>query len=241
MKRIKKIIKKIIRISSSIFIFFDIIKFTSKNDKRFRIKIFNFYPRMGEKTNKTKFDLHYIYHPAWAARILAKTNPKKHIDISSTLHFSTIISAFITTEFYDFRPADISLDNFSSKAGDLNKLPFNDNSVESLSCMHTIEHIGLGRYGDKIDPKGDLKAINELKRVLTKDGNLLIVVPIGKPNIEYNAHRIYSYNMIKEYFKELKLIEFSLISELEKKIIINASEDQANKENYGCGCFWFKK
>ena len=78
----------------------------------------------------------------------------------------------------------------SSGYADLANLPFEINSVQSLSCMHTVEHVGLGRYGDPIDPDGDLKAIKEIKRVLAVNGNLLFVVPIGKPKIVYNAHRI---------------------------------------------------
>ncbi|KKQ33958.1 MAG: hypothetical protein US50_C0067G0006 [Candidatus Nomurabacteria bacterium GW2011_GWB1_37_5] len=60
--------------------------------------------------------------------------------------------------------------------------------------------------------------------------------------VQYNAHRIYSYQMILDYFKELKLEEFSLIKENgESGIIKNASKEIADNEKYGCGCFWFKK
>lgn len=109
--------------------------------------------------------------------------------------------------------------------------------------MHTVEHIGLGRYGDPIDYDGDLKAISELKRVLAIDGNLLFVVPIGKPIIKFNAHRIYSLKQVLSYFKELQLLEFSLIPDnaLETGIIKNASEEICDQQVYACGCFWFKK
>ena len=106
--------------------------------------------------------------------------------------------------------------------------------------MHTVEHIGLGRYGDKLDPNGDLKAIKELKRVLSVNGNLLFVVPIGKPKIMFNAHRIYSYNQIINYFNELKLKEFSLVTD-SGKFIQNSNKQVADNQKYGCGCFWFKK
>ena len=42
-------------------------------------------------TQQTNLDAHYIYHPAWATRILKKINPSKHVDISSTLHFYSIM------------------------------------------------------------------------------------------------------------------------------------------------------
>jgi ubiquinone/menaquinone biosynthesis C-methylase UbiE len=172
-----------------------------------------------------------------------KNSPELHIDMSSNLFFVTIVSAFLRVNFYDFRPVDINIKNFTSGSADLLNLPFNDSSIDSLSCLHVIEHIGLGRYGDTLDPAGDLKAINELKRVMKYNGNLLLVVPIGNPKIVFNAHRIYSYKQILEYFKDFELIEFSLITDNKQyeDFIINANEEIANDQEYGCGCFWFRK
>jgi SAM-dependent methyltransferase len=116
--------------------------------------------------------------------------PAKHIDISGTLPFFFILSAFMPVEFYDFRTAPLHLSQLKCGSTDLTALHFSTGSVQSLSCMHTVEHVGLGRYGDPIDPDGDLKAIRELKRVLAPGGNLLFVVPVGKPSVVFNAHRI---------------------------------------------------
>jgi hypothetical protein len=204
--------------------------------------VFKLYPCLDDDTTYTGFDRHYIYHPAWAARILSKTKPKKHIDISSTLSFSSIISAFIPTEFYDIRSANLILTNLKSKSADLTRLPFKDGSIGSLSCMHTVEHVGLGRYGDPIDPDGDVKAIEELIRVTAVDGNLLFVVPVGKPIIMFNAHRIYSYGQIYKYFKKMELVEFSMIPDDPTLSIINNCDPRLVKnQKYACGCFWFKK
>jgi hypothetical protein len=74
-------------------------------------------------------------------------------------------------------------------------------------------------------------------------GNLLFVVPIGKPRIQFNAHRIYSYEQIVNYFDGYTLKEFSLIPDTQQQggLIRNASEEQSNMQQYGCGCFWFIK
>lgn len=215
-------------------------RFKNKDDKRFSMKANDAYPCLKDKIVNTPFDHHYTYHPAWAARVLAQTKPAYHVDISSILSFSTIASAFIPIKFYDYRPAQLNISNLESGFADLKKLNFQDNSIPSLSCMHTIEHIGLGRYGDEIDPQGDIKSINELKRVLKKNGDLLFVTPVGKPKIEFNAHRIYSYEQIVEYFSPFSLIEFSLIPD-PGGIIINADPALVKEQDYGCGCFWFKK
>lgn len=214
-----------------------------KATQRFPLRKRDFLLCLFDKTKTTPFDPHYTYHPAWAARVVARVNPKKHIDIASTLKFCTIVSAFVPVDFYDYRPAELQLSNLKSAHGDLLNLPFEDGSVESLSCMHTIEHIGLGRYGDPIDYDGDLKAIKELKRVLAPRGTLIFVVPMGRPRIQYNAHRIYSYEQIMEYFSDLKLVEFSLIPDDYKKhgLVEHAEPAMVQSQSYACGCFVFTK
>lgn len=224
----------------------EFIKFkrrTAKAGKRFEIRWANRYPCFDDRTGSTDFDRHYVYHLSWAAGIVATTRPAAHIDISSSLYFCSIVSSFVPVRFYDFRPVNLQLPGLSCGVADLVKLPFGDGSISSLSCMHVVEHIGLGRYGDPLDPNGDLKAILELRRVLAPGGNLLFVVPIGKPKIMFNAHRIYSHEQVLELFQDLELREFSLIPEDADRggIITNASKDSADAENYGCGCYWFMR
>lgn len=241
----RNFLKKIIKTALTPFVLKDYFLFLKiDKEKRFKIKLSDFYPQIKDKTVGTRFDRHYVYHTSWAARILSETKPTKHIDISSSLFFSGIVSAFVPIEFYDYRPADLKLSNLESKPGDLMNLPFENKSINSLSCMHTIEHVGLGRYGDPLDPDGDIKACRELSRVLKKDGSLLFVTPIAEnPKIEWNAHRIYSYQQVLDLFPELKLKEFSLIPEEESKggLIRNADTSLIKGEKYACGCFHFVK
>jgi SAM-dependent methyltransferase len=213
------------------------------NGSRFAVEWKDRYPCLGDNTKMTGFDRHYIYHPAWAARVLADTEPAEHVDISSTLNFASLVSAFIPVRFYDFRPADVRLTNLTSGSADILCLPFSDDSVGSLSCMHVVEHVGLGRYGDPLDPDGDIKAMRELKRVLAKGGNLLFVVPVGKPKVMFNAHRIYSYEQIVDCFSGLQLVSFTLISEKMQDggLILDATARDVAAQNYGCGCFLFTK
>lgn len=222
----------------------DYIRFKRKGNSRFQLNRKDWYPCLNDKTMETEFDRHYLYHPAWAARILSFIKPREHVDISSILHFSSIVSAFIPVKFYDYRPADMRLSNLYSAKANLLSLPFENNSVLSLSCMHAVEHIGLGRYGEALDTEGDIKAIKELIRVISPGGSLLFVVPIGgKSKIMFNAHRIYTLNQISQYFSKLRMKEFALIPENPKDggLVINPSKKLLNKQSYGCGCFWFIK
>lgn len=214
-----------------------------KDRNRFDLQNVHKFPFLNDKTARTEFDTHYIYHPAWAARIIKNINPAFHVDISSTLHFCSVLSAFVPTRFYDYRPASLRLSQLSSGAADLTHLPFKDDEIESLSCMHTIEHIGLGRYGDAIDPNGDIKAMNELQRVVKPQGSLLLVVPVGRPIIAFNAHRIYSYELVVQNFDLMELVEFSLIPDnaIDVGMINDCPIELVNDQTYACGCFWFRK
>ena len=138
----------------------------NNTNQRFEFDKKRILPNYVDATETTDFDGHYVYHPAWALRILKNNNPKLHIDIGSTLAFSSMASAYHNIAFYDYRPAKLNLDNLTSAFADLISLPFKSNSINSLSCMHTVEHVGLGRYGDTIDYDGKV-TLSNLEQFIT--------------------------------------------------------------------------
>jgi len=213
------------------------------NDGRFSLKLEDLQAEMNDWGNGHTFDRHYVYHTSWAMRKIYESPPDKHIDISSDLRFSTLLSTFVPTQFYDIREIDISLPNLTTGIADLTKLPFKDNSIESVSCMHVVEHLGLGRYGDIVNPSADLIGINELIWVVKPGGKIFFVVPVGKPKIVFNAHRIYSYDKINDYFNDLHLEEFTLIPDNSNDghLVTNPTRQLINKQEYGCGCWLFVK
>jgi hypothetical protein len=215
----------------------------SKKQDRVSVRFKDRHVCLKEKTAESGFDRHYIYHTAWAARAVARIRPKYHIDISSSLYFCSIISAYVPVRFYEFRPPALALDNLTVETADLLKLPYETGSVQSISCMHVVEHAGLGRYGDPIDPDADCKAIGELTRVCAIGGSVLFVVPVGKPRIAFNAHRVYSPRAICGYFAPLSLRQFSFIPESFSDgppSIVPEGDVEAHRAE-GCGCFWFVK
>lgn len=128
------------------------------------------FPCVADRTATTGFDRHCICRTAWAARVLAATRPARHVNIGSSLYFAALASTFMPIKFYDVRPADLDLDGLRCGAANLRRLPFADRSIESLSCMHVLEHVGLGRCGDSVDPDGELRAAEELGGVLAAGG-----------------------------------------------------------------------
>jgi SAM-dependent methyltransferase len=211
---------------------------------RFALKAEWFHPCMEDATGRSDFDRHYVYHTAWAARRVGLHAPVRHVDISSFLYFSTLLSAFVPVDFYEFRPTDLVLEGLSVRHADLMALPFADASVHSLSCLHVVEHIGLGRYGDPIDPDGDLKAFAELRRVVAPGGVLLLALPCGfESRICFNAHRIYTHAQVLGMFEGFELTHCALVTDsLEHPHWLDrAGASDFDRQQYGCGCFEFRR
>lgn len=223
----------------------DLVTFsrTAGDDPGVSFHAYDCVPCLDESETQVTYNHRYLLHVGWAARVLASTSPVEHVDIGSCSYFVAIASAFRNLRSYDIRPMDIPLPGMITGVADLCSLPFADGEIKSLSCMHALEHVGLGRYGDPIDPRGDRKAASELSRVLAEDGSLLMVLPVGRPKVAFNAHRIYSYRQVVDgLFPSLTLREFSYIpSDLPARFIKNADPVCTENEVEGAGCFWFTK
>ncbi|MFC1693987.1 DUF268 domain-containing protein [Candidatus Latescibacterota bacterium] len=197
------------------------------------------YPIIHEKTEATRFDAHYFYQDIWAFKKIMKSDADAHVDVGSRVDFVGFLAAVIPVTFIDIRPLEVTLENLVSTKGSILSLPFEDGSLRSLSCLHVAEHVGLGRYGDTIDPLGTRKACSELSRVLTLDGNLYFTVPVGKPRVCFNSHRIHSPFQILEYFHDLTLVEFSGIGD-NRRYVKNCDMSLFEQYDFACGLFHFK-
>ena len=205
-----------------------------------KIGVLDSHPCLCDWTMHTPFDAHYFYQGAWLARRLGESKLRQHVDVGSSVLTMSVLSAWVDIVFVDYRPLKVSLPGLSSVAGDILRLPFTDNSLYSLSCLHVIEHIGLGRYGDSIDPQGSIKAAYELQRIMRPGGKLFLSLPIGRERVCYNAHRVHAPDSVIRIFEKLRLVEFSYIDDAgelrERRMPSSASELQ-----YGCGLFEFEK
>lgn len=198
------------------------------------------WPQLHDRTPKTPFDPHYFWTNGWAMRRIVAQRPKHHIDIGSQVVFINLLSAVLPVIFVDYRPLAACVAGLTSCSGDILNLPFADGGVESLSCLHVAEHIGLGRYGDPLNPSGTRRACAELTRVLAPGGNLFFSIPIGQPRVCFNAHRVHSPDQILEYFGSLELVEFSAVDD-RGNFHPNIKPENMRQAKYGCGLFWLKK
>ena len=172
-----------------------------------------FYPCLGEDTSETKVEPIYFYQDTWAFEEIVKASPSCHVDVGSHHKLVAFLSKIFPVTMIDIRPLSLPMKTLKFQKGSILNLPFEDESVESLSSLCVVEHIGLGRYGDRLDPDGSEKAIAELCRVISPGGHLYVSVPIDDCNkLFFNAHRAFEEKYFEELLQPLKIIDKKYIS-----------------------------
>lgn len=214
------------------------LKFKRENQEQSKYETLPIFFQRREST----FDKHYVYQAYWASSIIKQKigSIDHHTDVSSNVSYVVQLSAFVPIHFIEYNPPKMQMSDIKLVQGDLSHLPFSDHTVESISCMHVLEHIGLGRYGDPIDTEGMRKACAELSRVLAPGGTLLVSFPVGKPKIVFNAHRVSDPVHAVDYFPGLKLEQFGMVSD-DGELRMSCLPEDAKGMNYACGMYRFTK
>ncbi len=206
------------------------------NNPNFAVSSVWLNPCLLDRTEMTPLEPTYFFQDSWAAGKIFKNPPKHHHDVGSSAKTVGIISQFVPTTMIDIRPIDLELPNLLFIKGSILAMPFSDDSIESLSSLCVVEHIGLGRFGDPVDPYGSEKAAKELKRVLKPGGNLYFSVPVDcECRVYFNAHRAFTRDYVLQLFAGLELVE-------EKYHYGRAMYDAYDlSKGFGTGLYYFRK
>ena len=187
---------------------------------------------------------HYFHQDLWAARRIKEYKPIKHIDIGSRIDgFIAHLLTFMNVTVIDVRSLDSKVNGLSFIQRDIMKpSSTQDLEADSVSCLHALEHFGLGRYGDPIDFEGWKKGIANITSIVCEKGRLYLSVPIGEQRIEFNAHRVFApstiINEVEQY--GFSLYDFCFVDD-NGDFFKSVNIEQAKHCDYGCGCFEFIK
>ena len=190
----------------------------------------------------------YFWQDFYVAMRIIQANPRRHIDVGSRIDgFIAHLACTRCVEVIDIRPPPTDIPNVTfiqSSLLDLYNFPGAE--AECVSCLHTLEHIGLGRYGDPVDHEGWRKGLTALAKLIKDKGNLWLSVPIGRQRIEFNAHRIFDpftiqleaeRNALK--MQELHYLEHDDV--LRRSLSMHQDMVRLSGIDYGLGVFLFKK
>jgi SAM-dependent methyltransferase len=158
-------------------------------------------------------DFAYPGHDAAVYRLLeslvAQRSPKRGADIgcaTGCFPAMQIATGVPSCTVFEVRPAEANHPQVQVRVKDLTYAEDVEPEFDLVTCLSTIEHIGLGRYGDPIDPWGDIKMAENLMRILRPGGVMLISFPTGPGCVVFNKHRIYSPYRRDSLFRGLRLM-----------------------------------
>ncbi len=196
-------------------------------------------------------DRHYEYAYAVSAIMDFGLVGQQLLDIGSSGSFLPGIMAALGCRVtcYDVRDWPMMWPNLRTVKGDLlaagqELLPCE--SIDCISCISTIEHLGLGRYGDSVDVDGDLVGMNRLVEVLKPGGLIILTLPFGRAEIAYPAHRIYDRARFDRLIAGMEVVDQRFYGPIERPGIFRpcSEEETARIERaygYAVGCCVLRK
>ena len=192
--------------------FFDLYQFKKKYENKIIIK-----PCLHDKNEEGGVSRgEYFLQDLYVARKIYQKKPEKHVDIGSRLDgFVTHVASYREIEVIDIRPINSNIPGIKFHQMDMMSVENDLQSYcDSISCLHTLEHFGLGRYGDPLDVEGHIKGLKNIAKLLKKSGFLYLSVPIGVERIEFNANRVFCPEKLIGWAEnfDLKLHSLSWIS-----------------------------
>lgn len=214
--------------------------------KNFEINENYIWPMIGDKYADAGTVNNYFWQDLWAARLIHKQMPKEHYDIGSRLDgfIAHVLSFGIPVKMIDIRPFPTEIEGLDTVVDDATTLSqFEDNSIDSLSALCSLEHFGLGRYGDPINPEACFICFKAIERKLKIGGHLYISVPVGRERVEFNAHRVFYAQTIVDCFEKLNLVEFAYAAKgvLEEGNELHKYDNDGHDGEYRYGLFHFVK
>lgn len=193
---------------------------------------------------------HYFHQDLYVAQQIFEAQPDRHVDVGSRIDgFVAHVAAFRRIDVVDIRPTDHAVPNITFHQADVMALTDTwADSTDSLSCLHALEHFGLGRYGDPVDYYGYRRGWDNLARMVRPGGTFYFSVPIGEhQRVEFDGQRIFSMQFLRESMigTSFDVERFAYVDDGGQ---MHRDADPATSEadrsfglTYGCGVFTLRR
>lgn len=182
----------------------------------------------------------YFHQDLWVAQRVFAHSPQRHIDVGSRIDgFVAHVAAFRSIEVLDIRPLTSTVPNITFRQVDFSR-PLDESyysCCDSVSCLHAMEHFGLGRYGDPVDSTAWRRGVENLRLMLKPGGKLYFSVPMGPQRVEFDAHRVFATRFLIDLFSPHYTIDrFSYVDDA-GDLHANVSLDSMAEVNANFGCY----
>jgi hypothetical protein len=189
----------------------------------------------------------YFWQDLLVARMIFEARPRRHVDVGSRVDgFVAHVASFREIEVIDVRPITTQVPGMIFRQADLSQPLRGEVAYDSVSCLHALEHFGLGRYGDRVDARAHEGGLANLAVLLEPGGTLYLSVPIGRARVEFNANRVFDPGELVELARAFSLAPQSLTlihgnGRVEPSDVSAAALAEIARRPYALGVFVFRK
>jgi Caenorhabditis protein of unknown function, DUF268 len=195
------------------------------------------------RTNSGSSDGHYFWQDLLCAQWIFQESPSSHFDVGSRIDgFISHLLSFREVTLLDIRPNILLIPNLKTVIGDA-QVGLEDfkNSFDSVSSLHSIEHFGLGRYGDTLQVDGHVRGLENIAACVKINGFLYVSFPVGVSKVEFNSQRIIDPLWPLEILQKFELVDFILIP-WKGQPVLGAHPSEVDKNKTGqAGLYKFRR
>jgi ubiquinone/menaquinone biosynthesis C-methylase UbiE len=167
------------------------------------------WPYLNDRKSSAGSFMHeYFIQDVFAAQLVHRLNPGKIVDVGSRI--DGYIAHLITSrevELIDIRPMNSQIANLKflqMNFSDCNSVK--ENYTDFVSCLHSIEHFGLGRYGDPITKDAVPSALKSFAKIVKPGGHFLLTTTFGRERVKFNAQWVFDFEKMKIQLEALNFV-----------------------------------
>jgi hypothetical protein len=200
-------LKSLAALNGITWYFPDLIRF-KRNAKGTAVKL---QPVFDDKKSASgSADGHYFWQDMICARWIFEDSPPSHLDVGSRIDgFIAHLLTFMSVQQIDVRKNPLQIDRLTTVIADLTQdFRESDTKFSSVSSLHSLEHFGLGRYGDTINPRGHELGLTNLASYVSPGGFLYVSYPVGEDVVEFNSQRLLPADWAIKHLTGFSLIQY---------------------------------
>lgn len=144
-----------------------------------------------------------------------------------------------TVHAVDILPYPLEHQNIVQVRCDAMKLPYGDESFSYVTAISSLEHFGLGGYGDPVESNAPFRARDEICRVLQKKGVFIVSLPVGIENDPIKSknvnYSVFTQSLLDRFTDGFQINQTRFFQHLNHNWIPCAQADAFSRDSYSQG------
>lgn len=161
--------------------------------------------------NPHEFFSHYDSYSFWLAKKIKEMNGNSQniLDVGNLKVTNALLSLSNTVTSLTLMDCEDRISNVNYIIQDIAKpLQLADSSFDIFTSLASLHLVGLGRYGDEINPNTLINFIRELDRVMKKNSDLIFSISYGKNCLAFNEGWKFDIEILKKLFDKWELVDW---------------------------------